>query len=255
MRHPTTPRWLVAPVAALTVVALCAFGGDENRKLKDKDKQQADDGTVVLEEEFLDDRNGWGGESSPELEVVVDEQADTFNYVVHQDLNHYIEYFPDALLPQTQKLRDVQLEAEVSFTSPGAAGVECRVADPTGESGDFSSYVFAAFPDGHVSIMKTPADGGEPESLATTEGEPALFDDAGESFVAIGAECVGGKGGKPARLALSIDGEQVLTARDSDDPLATGGILLVGAKSSADIEAGGFQPYAVVWDRVTLTEL
>jgi hypothetical protein len=255
MRHLTARRWLTVPVAALTVLALGAFGGDGDSKLKDKDKQQADDGTVVLEEDFVDDSNGWGGESSPELEVVINAETDTLDYLVSQDLDHFVEYFPDALLSRTERLRDVELEADVSFSSPGTAGIECRVADPTGESGNFSSYMFVAYPDGHVSIMKMPAEGGEPESLATTAGEPALFDDPGEGFITIGAECIGGKGGKPVRLALSIDGDQVLTAKDADDPLATGGILLLGAKSSSEIEATGFQPYAVVWDSVTLTEL
>ncbi|MGH9050583.1 MAG: hypothetical protein ACRDY4_12705 [Acidimicrobiia bacterium] len=251
MRHLSARRWLTAPVAALTILTLGAFGGDGDTN--DKIKNKADDGKALIDDEFVDDDNGWGGESSPELEVVVNEETDTLDYLVHQDMDRFIEYFPDVLTPRIDKLRDVELEADVSFTPPGVAGLECRVADPSGESGDFSSYMFVAYPDGHVSISKMPAEGNEPEPLATTDGEAPLFDDPGEGFLHVGAECIGGKGGKPVRLAMSIDGETVLTAKDADDPLPTGGVLLLGAKSSDAIEEIGFQPYAVVWDTFTLT--
>lgn len=251
MRQVRTRRWLTVPMAVLTVLAVSAFGGDG-----DKDKQKRDDGKVLLDDEFVDDSNGWGGESTPELEVGVNQETETFDYLVNQDLDFFVAYYPDILLPRVDKLGDVRIEADVSFTSPGVAGIECRAADPSGETGDLSSYRFVAYPDGHVTIFKVPADGAEaPQRLATTEGEPAVFTDPGEGFVNLGAECVGGKRGKPVRLTMSIDGDEVLKAKNADDPHPTGGMLLISAKSSAEIEEFGFQPYAVVWDNVKLVQL
>lgn len=246
-------RWLTLPVAALTVLSISAFGGDDKGGGKTKDR----DGKTLFTDDFVDDGNGWGGESTPEYEVTVNAESETFDMVVTEDPGHLLEWFPDSFLSRMEKLRDVRIDADVSFTSPGAAAIECRVADPSGESGEFSSYVFVAHPDGNVAIHKQLPDGQVERLAGTADSGGPVFDGpaTAEDFVTIGAQCQGGKGKKPVRLTMFADGEKVLSTKDADDPYRTGGFMLTGAKSSAAIEEEGFQPFAVVWDSVEVTEL
>ena len=255
MRHLKARRLLTIPVAAVAILALGAFGGDGDKEDK-RAKQQSDD-KVLIDEDFVDDRNSWGGESTPELEVRTDEETETFDWFVNQDIDFFVEYYPDVLLSKADKLRDVRVEADVSFVAPGAPGLTCRSVDPTGEAGNQETYIFIAHPTGHVVIQKRLADGTLEKlaSSADTSSE-AVFDGPGaaEGFINLRGECVGGKGGKPVTLTMSVDGEEVLEVKD-DQGYAQGGAHLFSAKSAPALEASGFAPFVITWDTFKLTEL
>lgn len=275
-------RPITVTVAALvTVCLLAACGGGEDEDTATTTQggptteatttTTAPEGEVVLAETFDDDANGWAPEAF-DTETTTGEIADG-------QLTFSVSDSPSAGLPEGQvalptllwpsvieaeadRLADVRIDTTTSFTEGSQVGVSCRIVDPTGD--DFRSYDFAVSSSGVVSIAEVDAEGAsttlarQPAAGDTDEAtlpEDPAFDYDPNATYEIAAECTGGQDGEPAELALFLDGEEVLTAQDTEDPIPTGIASVSYGESNLLTEVNGFTPFGVAFDDWTLTDL
>ncbi len=228
-------------------------------------------GEVVLAETFDDDANRWSPESF-DTDTATGEIADgQMTFSVSESPSAGAPegqvalptlFWPSAIEGRADQLSDVRVDTTVSFTEGAQVGVSCRIVDPTGD--DFRSYDFAISSAGVASISEVD-EAGSPEQLARApemvEGaEPALPDDPAFEYdpaqaYELGAECRGGQDGGPVELTLFLDGEELLTAEDAEDPIPTGIASANYGESTLLTQLDGFTPFGVAFDDWTLTEL
>lgn len=281
----TRPITAALAVIALTTLLVACGGGDDDEAATTTQGGAATTapttsepattgGEVVLAETFDDDANGWAPEAF-DTETTTGEIADGL-------LTFSVSDSPSAGLPEGQvalptllwpavieeradQLADVRVDTTASFTAGSQVGVSCRIVDPTGD--DFRSYDFALSSAGVLSIAEVDAEG-TPTTLArlpaasdegdadepTLPDEPAFEYDPNATYE-LGAECVGGRDGEPVELTLFLDGEEVLRAEDTDDPIPSGIASVNYGESNLLTQVNGFTPFGVSFDEWTLTDL
>lgn len=176
------------------------------------------------------------------------------------DAKGFVEYYPDVLLDVVEdgELEAVDATAEISWTSPASPVLACRV-DPDLESAAPGGYFFAAYPNGQVAIAKR-LESGEVEYLersaaADDEDAEPLFDvdDPDDLSVEVGMRCE--PDGDGVELALSLDGDEVLSVTDDDDPYGPGIVEIVGARSKAAVEDVGEREWEIHFESLTITDI
>lgn len=221
-RNLRVRRWLTVPVAAVAMISLAGFGGDGDGT-KDKKKDSEPDSKELIDDEFVDDRNGWGGGTSDPpgaWEVSIDEEFEVLAFDIYQHPGGSPpEFFPDELLPREGNLADVGVSVLVAWDGPAVPTLLCRT-----NADDYLAYGFAVRPDGTATIVKRTGDG-ELEPLVSTPKDEALFppEAAYESGVHIGGFCETRKGGA-VTLVMHVDGERVLRTVDRDKPIPSAGL-------------------------------
>lgn len=228
-------------------------------------------GTVVLEDGFDDDSNQWTPEQL-DTETATGEVADgamTFSVSESPSADAPAGQvalptvvWPSVLDDQADALTDVRVETVVSFTEGSIAGLSCRIADPTGN--DLRGYDLTVSSVGVAAIVEYDA-AGNPARLARNpelaEGEDGTIpeDPAFEYDPAAGyelaAECTGGNDGEPAHLALFLDGEEVVSVDDAEDPIPSGTAGVNYGESTISTEANGFTPFGVSFDNWRVIDL
>ncbi len=267
--------------AALLVAALLAggCGGDDGGGDVDNAAPAADeptateseetaDGEVVFEEDFDDDSADWGPElqddefQTGEISDGVMRFSGTESYFETLEAGQQSALaftYPGAI--EDQVLAAARVEATVTFTRGGVAGLACGI-DPTGESP--ANYYFSASSagsfliqkynrnntmDGLVRLPHFDADTPAEEVLAA---EPA-FEHQDNSVHEIAAECRAN--GDTTELTMFFDGEEVLSFEDSDDPIPSGIVAVAYGESALQTEVNGFTPFDVTFDDFVLTDL
>jgi hypothetical protein len=225
----------------------------------EEDEDDAVRGEVLIEDSFDDDENGWGPQSDDAVDLSIEGGA--FNMVVPSgDARGFVEYFPDVLLGAAEEgdLDSVEATAEISWTSPASPLLACYV-DPDLDSTAPGGYFFVVYPNGQAAIAKR-LDSGEVEYLdrsASADDEDAepLFDadDPDDLSVELGMRCEPGDDG--VELTLSLDGEEILSTTDDDDPYDGGLVEIVGARSKAAVEEVGERKWEIHFESLTVTDV
>jgi hypothetical protein len=250
-RNLRVRRWLTVPVAAVAMISLAGFDGDGDGKKKKKEKDSKSEPTVLIDEEFVDDRNGWGEATSDRPGVFEVSLVDTAGGELRFGINQYpagnsVDMFPDALLPREGDLADVGVAADVRWDGPAIPSLLCRTTD------DFLAYGFGVRPDGTAVIFKRMSDG-ELVPLARSDEDEPLFapEDTLVTAVHITGSCETTKRGA-VRLVMGVDGDRVLKTVDSDKPIPSTGLPALTVYQAE--EAQTFSEQSVLWDNFVVTE-
>jgi hypothetical protein len=274
----------MALLLALTLVA-AGCGGDDGGSSEedtgDESSEEADgedepEGQVIVDDDFDDDDNVWApdeldldGEQDLGIEdgsLVTEWQSDAI-----ADLEEDQSLTPNQLWPGVtdelvDDLVDVRVEAEVSFGTPGTAGLACRIADVADDADDFRAYFFQLASTGQINLAEADEEGTldalavQPE-LSDEEREevdelpledtPFPFED-GETYE-LSLTCVDGDDG--VELTAAIDGEEVLRATDDEDPIDSGAAGILAGQSRLATEVDGFDEYEIAYESFTLTNV
>lgn len=195
-------------------------------------------GTVILQDPFDDDTNGWG--------VLDDPQFGTAGYqggaYVWNTTGRVVSLVPEPLAERydagTLSMSDVVMSADVTITKGGGVvGLQCRNSPDT--DADYQWYDFVAR-DGYAAIRLSD-DKSNIEVLAESKDVTLPL---GERF-SIGAACIGA--GDQVRLSMTIDGEPVL-ATSAPAKATDGAPGLVGWTYPLHSELD------VAWDDFTVSE-
>ncbi len=277
-------RWLAALLLALTLVAAGCGGddggdGDDVAAGSDGDAPEAEDepeepeGQVLLEEPFDDDSNLWGPVSDDIVESEIADGALTFDFI--SDIYETIpegaspvpfQQWPSAFDGVAGELTDTHLEATTTFTRGGTAGLSCRIADPSAESTDYRGYVGQIASSGVSAIVEFSADGTPTQLARYPEADPDADPDApaelpedpipdheDDAVYDIAFDCIDTDEG--VELTLTLDGEEILSVTDTEDPITTGTFGVVYGVSGLLHELEGFQPFSVSFDEMTAVNL
>ena len=203
--------------------------------------EAAASGTVVLQEDFDDDRNEWG---------IVDGEFGSAYYedgeYVWETTGSNIHWAPAMFVPEEiggsytgdPDLGDVVVRAEFTIVSgEGVAGVFCREAPDTDAEAEWYEFVVR---DGFAAIRRADFESNL-EVLASTE-EVRL--PQGDEF-ALEATCSTGDDGT-AELGLLLDDELTLSATDAE-PIAPGPVGQQGYTHPMHA------PMTVRWNSFTVT--
>ena len=168
---------------------------------------------VLFHDPLDDDRNGWGVVDDPDYGSTTFDGGD----YVWEFTGSAAHVLPTVLGDQYDRgeldMLDVVVHAEATLlTGGGVLGVFCRETPDTDAEWQWYEFVVR---DGFAAIRLTDSEGNI-EDLATTED---LAVPAGEP-IALDATCTDDEAGN-AQLALTVNGDPVLTATDSE-PLGNG---------------------------------
>jgi hypothetical protein len=224
----------------------------------DKGAAELLEGETVVEDAFdAGDGNGWIYESplpGRSVEVALEDDALFFDGGIEGQSNRW----PHVLDDEAAGFTDQRVGATLAVTEGGTIGVICRL---TPEGALPEQYTFNVSSAGTYDITKFDADELDPITLATDppelkeqldEGvepgdidiEPAFAFDQDDQHEVVG-QCVDGDDG--VDLTMWVDGEVVLTATDTDDPIEAGlGGITVDASLIAT--GGEFEPYDAMAD-------
>jgi hypothetical protein len=279
----TRLRWSTALLVALTLLA-AACGGDDGGGSSDGDDETStaaaappeDEGQVLIEEDFDDDDNLWRPDDldiEGEQDLSIDDGALVTEWTTDAfaDLPDDQTVIPNQLWPTVldgviDDLADTRVEAEVSFEAPGVAGLACRIAEVSVDAGDLRAYFFQVSSTGQVNLAESDEEGtvdalevipeldederDEVDELPV-EGAPFELDDD-ESYE-LGLTCVDGEDG--VELSGTIDGEEVISATDDEDPIDDGTAGLLSGQSRLATEVDGFDAFEVAYESATITNL
>ena len=286
-------RWLVALLLVLALVG-AGCGGDEPAASSEEDSsdEPADEeeaegadepeGQVLLEEDFEDDEdpNLWGPVSDDGLTAVLADGALTFGF--EQDPWEYfgvpeesgipiLAQWPSALDGAAPELVDTHLTTTVEWDFGGVVGLMCRNVDPVGQE-DLSSYQAVLSSIGTLSIYRTSADGIEaPERLlrvpeededaeeededapVTLPEETAFEFEEGRAYE-VGFSCIDTDEG--VELAVTLDGEELGSVVDTEDPLGPGSVGVLYSGSPTALQTlDEFEPFSISYDDFTAVNL
>jgi hypothetical protein len=279
----TRLRFLGALLLALVLVAAgCGSddggGSDEEGSAEEPSSQEEaeePEGQVLVEDEFEDDENLWEPDSldiEGEQDLSIDDgtltvevEADGYEGLEDDQLVIPNQLWPTVLDGVAEDLQDVRVEAEVSFETPGSTGLACRIADPSPDATDLGAYFFQVASSGVVNIARLDAEGANLDALETVpeleEGadidelpvEDAAFEFEDGEPVELALTCVDGDDG--VELTGFIDGEEVVSATDDDDPIESGQVGVTAGQSGIATDVEGFEPYEISVESATITNL
>lgn len=131
----------------------------------------------------------------------------------------------------------IDVTATPTTASDGDYGVMCRAS----QSGDVG-YAFSIFSDGQASISRF--DMGDVRRLAQLppSGSPAIVQGANQNRLR--AICSGGEG-QPVDLTLVVNGQQVLQATDTQNPLSPGGTFQLFVEDAGQPVSAAFSTLVV----------
>jgi len=274
---------LAALLLALVLVAVSCGGddgggssGEEDSSAVSSEEQEAEEGQVVVDEDFDDDENLWSpdeldidGEQDLGIEdgaLVTEWQSDVVATLPEGQSLVPNLVWPSVIDGLAEDLTDVRVEAEVSFGSPGVAGLSCRIADVAPDATDFRAYWFQLGATGQINLAETDEAGtfdaleiipeldeDERDEVDELPLEGAVFDFEDGQTYELALSCVDGEDG--VELTGAIDGEEVISAVDDEDPIESGAAALVSSQSSLATAVDGFEEFEVRYDSYTLTNL
>ncbi len=272
----------VAALLLVLVLVAVGCGGDDGRSTADAAEDEGScepaepEGQVLIDEDFDDDDNLWlvdeldfEGEQDLEIdggEFTTEWQSDYFEELPEDEGLVPNQIWPSVLDGVVEDLVDIRVEATVAFETPGTSGLICRIADVTPDSEDFRAYFFQVASTGQVNLAESDEEGNlealdvvpelDDEELDAVDELPlegAAFDfEEGEAHE-LALSCVDGEDG--VEITGSIDGEEVVSATDDDDPIESGQAGVLSGQSRLATRVEGFDPYEVVYDSVTITNL
>lgn len=205
--------------------------------------------SIVLEEDFSDDAAGWGTEEGPEVSVQF--RNGYFVMEMKEDIQAFIEYFPNSLVEPAEagELADVVVEAQLHVGSPGAAIVTCYGSTDLTVPAGGSGYYFFVTPLERAGIYRMHADR-EAEQLAKAESLGFVVDE--QTPATVTAECSPAGDGS-LDLTMSVNGEVILEANDPNPPEPGLVGVAAGIDSVAKNVLGRFEPFTAAFDAFTVS--
>ena len=273
-------RWLTASLMVLVLVtAGCGGGddpGDESAADEATNEPAEPEGQVLIEDDFDDDDNLWLVDEldfEGEQDLSIDDgvfttewQSDYFEQIDEDEGLVPNQLWPSVLDGVVDELVDLRVEATVAFETPGTAGLVCRIADVTPDATDYRAYFFQVSSSGQVNLAESDEEGNlealdvvpdldddELEEVDELPLEDAAFDVAEGGDHELAMSCVDGEDG--VEIAGSIDGEEVVSATDDEDPIESGQAGVLSGQSRLATRVDGFEPFEVVYDSVVITNL
>ncbi len=176
---------------------------------------------LILEDDFVDDSNGWGGFTPDDnySVIVADGQL-----VLRNEINqHPPSSFADSLLPLNDSLGSQRVEVDASLDEGGViAGATC-LFNADLEAPDYSEYTFGVWPDTGIGRIWKRDPNGEQARLFITK-KPVL--EPGTTQFRIGGDCIQRADGS-VKLILRVNGKAVLSGVDTEDPITRAGLPAV----------------------------
>jgi hypothetical protein len=275
---------LTALLLALVLVAAGCGGGDDGGSSSGDDDggeatettEAEPEGQVLIEDDFDDDDNLWlpdGLDAEGQQDVNVGDgrlsfatEADGYEGLDDDQIVIPAQLWPSVLDGVSGDLGDAEVTAEVEFEVPGTAGLACRIADPAPDATDLRAYFFQVSSTGGVHIAELNEEGDTLNGLEAVpesdddEDQPdeipvegAPFDYEANETYELSFRCQDVEDG--VELTGSIDGEEVVTTVDDEDPIDSGQAGVIAGQSGLATEVEGFEPYDVTFDSVTITNL
>jgi hypothetical protein len=278
----TRLRWLAAVLLAFTLVA-AGCGGDDGGESSDADRDEpateeaeADEpeGQVLVDEDFDDDNYLWSPEDlvyEDEQDAYIEDGAFTVEFLsdAYEDLPEDQALVPNQAWPTAidgaiDEMVDTRVDGEVTLEVPGVAGLACRIADVAPDATDYRAYFFQISSTGQVNLAKVTEEGDfdavtvipeldedeEPDEIPLPG---AVFEPEDGASYDLSMSCVDGEDG--VELSGSIDGEEVISGVDDDDPIDSGQAGLIASQSRLATELEGFEPFEISVDSITITNL
>lgn len=214
----------LAVIAVVLVAAACRDGTAPPTPTS----AASDTPATLFSDAFDDDRNQWHA-VAPTADVAIIEGG--YSWIIPPG-DQVAVAVPEALRERTDELERVHVAVQVRVnTGAGRVGIACRAS---GDPAAGELYVLSTRLSEVTAHRITRLAAGERVELAQTQPEPRDLPDIGTSHV-LEADCVVAPGG--VRLAFSVDGREVLRARDPQ-PLPPGVVGLWAASAPADVEPG-----------------
>jgi hypothetical protein len=277
-------RWLTALLLALVLVAAGCGGDDGGSSSGDGDGEESStetteaepEGQVLIEDDFDDDDNLWNpddldidGEQDLSIDggaYVVDWQDDALDDLEEGQGLVPNQAWPSVIDGLAGDLVDTRVETEVNLESPGVVGLVCRLADPAPDAEDLRAYFFQVGSTGQVNLAELDEEGvsealeivpdldeDELEDVDELPLEGASFDPEDGGPYELAMTCVDGEDG--VEISGFIDGEEVVSAVDDDDPIESGVAGILTSQSRLATEIDGFDAFEIEFESVTITNL
>ncbi len=281
----TRSRWVAALLLVFTLVAAGCGGGDDGgasdggddpseEAASDEEEDPEPEGQVLVDDDFDDDENLWDpdsididGEQDASIEdgaFVVDFESDAYAAVPDDQALVPNQSWPGAIDGAIEEMVDIRVDAEVTLATPGAVGLACRIADVAPDATDFRAYFFQVSSTGQVNLAEVDAEGAfnaievvpeideddQPDEIPV---DGAAFEPEDGGTYELSMTCVDGDDG--VELTGSIDGEEVVSGVDDEDPVESGQAGILSSQSRLATEVAGFEPFEISVDSVTITNL